>query len=610
MRIASCNLHGPTTCAGITGLIEHVALKQYISCAESHVDNKHTNTWLEAGGFALGPISLEAAIALPNPQLHAIQDAFLRLHDMQLKRLWFLWPPEETQAAQNPAVNGKCGCLGGCQFFGMNKNGLTFFKPRKQRESSQVAIPQVCTMGHDPGFGQSLLHEGKLAFDVSQSEVGVRPSPKDSPTQFSFTRGYMSDLASPEGVEVATVRMATASSASSMVEKISGEVTFPQTPLKGMEDVALLQEHGSISTATSRPYSSHSDTQACLASSPLSANKGLKDPQSSREDQRGQSNIGSISLYVHQILDSSNILPSPVGLQSDHRGSISSGRSLEGVHTRFSSKSSLASPVSLRHALDMGSSRVNSSVSLESERYYSAEEDTTFSSEIEGPTSLCTNSTSSQEFSHPVMLTVFDNGMRDDQDGIQKIRDKALSKEVFLTLQENRTLQDRDRTLQNRDQFLDGTEESIEKAQDSFFKTPVAEGKDEDDDFATSSTTSSTLSYASAPSELDPDLDEVPEDFTLVHLHKHMNQPITQSPLLLNCYVRHLSHFLCQDWTCAGPAHSLCPSRKSLRSVHSEYSLSSASHSVYSNTSSWMPHFQKASCDFSSHTLFCVFSIR
>lgn len=36
--------------------------------------------------------------------------------------------------AGDPTVNklvGKCGCIGGCAFFGNNRNGPKFFKPSK-----------------------------------------------------------------------------------------------------------------------------------------------------------------------------------------------------------------------------------------------------------------------------------------------------------------------------------------------------------------------------------------------------------------------------------------------------------------------------------------------
>lgn len=72
------------------------------------------------------------------------QDRFLRLHDAKTKRLWFLWHEEDMPTAPPAAVVGKCGCLGGCAFFGKNKNGLTFFKIKRHREgTSTVAVPQV-----------------------------------------------------------------------------------------------------------------------------------------------------------------------------------------------------------------------------------------------------------------------------------------------------------------------------------------------------------------------------------------------------------------------------------------------------------------------------------
>ena len=63
--------------------------------------------------------------------------------------------------------------------------------------------------GADPGFGQSLLHAGKLVFETSQLALRMAPSPSkgmvttmaghlDVLDGFAFTRGYMSELASPD----------------------------------------------------------------------------------------------------------------------------------------------------------------------------------------------------------------------------------------------------------------------------------------------------------------------------------------------------------------------------------------------------------------------------
>ncbi len=49
--------------------------------------------WLEAGGISLGPLNVDAAMAIPDPKYHAEQDRFLKHHDRRTHRLWFLWPP-------------------------------------------------------------------------------------------------------------------------------------------------------------------------------------------------------------------------------------------------------------------------------------------------------------------------------------------------------------------------------------------------------------------------------------------------------------------------------------------------------------------------------------
>ena len=84
-----------------------------------------SDIWLEVGSVALGPVILEAAISLPTPEhnLHLIQNKYLKLHDEATKRLWFLWPRESGVKAT------RCGCIGGCAFFGNNRNGPRFFKP-------------------------------------------------------------------------------------------------------------------------------------------------------------------------------------------------------------------------------------------------------------------------------------------------------------------------------------------------------------------------------------------------------------------------------------------------------------------------------------------------
>ena len=83
-------------------------------------------------------------------------------HDRKTHRLWFLWPPALTKVP--PEVAGKCGCVGGCSFFGANCNGRNFFKPSRVDvdERCNVAIPTVKDRREKPAYGQSILYDNVL----------------------------------------------------------------------------------------------------------------------------------------------------------------------------------------------------------------------------------------------------------------------------------------------------------------------------------------------------------------------------------------------------------------------------------------------------------------
>lgn len=114
-----------------------------------------------------------------------VQNKYLKLHDEATKRLWFLWPQESG------VKSTKCGCIGGCAFFGNNRNGPKFFKPSHHdfQDGINVAayryMMQKCMYenvrklvdyfscfrinesGKEKGFGQSILHDGQLVFHTS-----------------------------------------------------------------------------------------------------------------------------------------------------------------------------------------------------------------------------------------------------------------------------------------------------------------------------------------------------------------------------------------------------------------------------------------------------------
>lgn len=75
-----------------------------------------------------------------------------------LLRLWFLWP--EEAGIRNKRSRNRCGCLGGCRFFGGTNMGLDFFKLEELTPSSSSAFSSSSTES-DMSYGQSLLQPGE-----------------------------------------------------------------------------------------------------------------------------------------------------------------------------------------------------------------------------------------------------------------------------------------------------------------------------------------------------------------------------------------------------------------------------------------------------------------
>lgn len=82
---------------------------------------------------------------------------YLSSHPLVL-RLWFLWP--EEAGIRNKRSRNRCGCLGGCRFFGGTNMGLDFFKLEELTPSSSSAFSSSSTES-DMSYGQSLLQPGE-----------------------------------------------------------------------------------------------------------------------------------------------------------------------------------------------------------------------------------------------------------------------------------------------------------------------------------------------------------------------------------------------------------------------------------------------------------------
>jgi len=166
----------------VTALIPHINIKQFVlSIPVTQAYDSDASAWLEAGGVSLGPLNIDAAMTLPCTAYLTAQQHFLRLHDRRTKRLTFLWATTTPNVAPDPSVPTsvegvdtgvamahRCGCIGGCRFFGENRNGASFFTPsdRDFIDSMNTAVQLVCTDGRNYGYGQSVMQPQQLVLNL------------------------------------------------------------------------------------------------------------------------------------------------------------------------------------------------------------------------------------------------------------------------------------------------------------------------------------------------------------------------------------------------------------------------------------------------------------
>lgn len=563
VRLSMCNLHGTNTRAGITGLVEQIGLRQFICTAPSaSAQCTEYDIWLESGMFSMGPLNVEAAMALPCPELHAVQDAFLKSHDRNTKRLWFLW--NQSFNVGNPAVAGKCGCHGGCMFFGKNRNGIGFFHPKLYiPDVRHAAVFQIFPDGADPGFGQSLLHKEKLVFDVSN--IAAQASPTRS-KGFSFTRGYMSAFTSPESPMTN----------STLIEDILRHSTMSQPSNTSITSTIISSSsiHNERLVQPSRPTSilESSASSNTVKSCDLYPNKEIPDPYDSdrtvttpsdavpnspqgspakqspaRQGLRGHHSITSTS-------SSSDYQPSSPNMifRRGSRVSLASQPSPGSFHTT-SSRSSLHSPrskASSRVGSHTSVQRLTSATSIESENYFSAEDDMRSSS---------------------------------DADSYKALKEAALhhvDHRFSSILPEDRTLRP-------------GMEDTVLDMEDTVINKDIT------------SSASSLLSYQSAATSVDDVSlagEHLLEDLSVVDLHHQINQPIIKSPILMSCYSSHLTQAQCSDWTAPPPLPQFIPG-STLRHDQSFHSQASAARLGSGNAPTWAPHFVMVKQGFSTRRM-------
>ncbi|XP_075472009.1 bridge-like lipid transfer protein family member 1 isoform X4 [Ascaphus truei] len=175
IRLANCNLHNQSVGEGISAAVQDLQLRQYIEQLDSGRLGLQPAVlrrayWLETGSVILGLITADIALAADHSSKHEVQRLFLETHDSRTKRLWFLWPDETVK---NKRSKNKCGCLGGCRFFGGTSTGLDFFKLEDLTPSSSSVISNT-SVESEMFYGQSLLQPSEwiITKDVAKVSEG------------------------------------------------------------------------------------------------------------------------------------------------------------------------------------------------------------------------------------------------------------------------------------------------------------------------------------------------------------------------------------------------------------------------------------------------------
>ncbi|KAL3318228.1 hypothetical protein Ciccas_003119 [Cichlidogyrus casuarinus] len=208
IRLATCNLHGQTSKNGLSLVLPRISVVQYLRSVEVEKvksaeddfmktlipslnaqespeselkpDIKKFGAWFEAGSIVLGPLHLNGGLAPHTASTYLHQSQFLRQHDQDTRRLWFIWSSINTSA---PPL--ACGCYGGCEFFGQNLMGKVLHEEIRTGIYKPRAIfpprHEYCSNTDPPGstllfnnikfsdrslqFGESLILDGQLVFE-------------------------------------------------------------------------------------------------------------------------------------------------------------------------------------------------------------------------------------------------------------------------------------------------------------------------------------------------------------------------------------------------------------------------------------------------------------
>ncbi|XP_076830292.1 bridge-like lipid transfer protein family member 1 isoform X4 [Brachyhypopomus gauderio] len=365
LRLANCNLHTAAVGEGISAALQDVVVAQFIEQQEVARQGMplpllRRSNWLEAGSVTFSLITADVALAADHPAKHVVQRQFLELHDMQTKRLWFLWPEEKYKRSRN-----RCGCLGGCRFFGGSNAGLDFFRLEEITPSSSSAFSSGSGES-DMSYGQSLLQPGEWIVTKEQPKlpdtkaVGVRRDTcSPAPAADVERRGQHLSLQVPQRSH---------SSASSSEENSSSSAALPLLASE-RESPSPCAELMSVTTDGPGP-------ECPSMRSPLRS--PLKRQSSVHSARLGSTKSLSAAVFAEKA-------PPPAGVQFSSEVSRSDENVLDSPRQRRSYSSFPFTPSADSSTFHQYRS-VDSSMSVaDSEAYFSANEDFEPISSDEGP---------------------------------------------------------------------------------------------------------------------------------------------------------------------------------------------------------------------------------
>ncbi|XP_006618311.1 transmembrane protein KIAA1109 isoform X10 [Apis dorsata] len=567
IRVSTCNLHGQHVKSGVTGVLPRILIRQFVSAADHFANTSNTNTagsgrshnnassrmsgdgsdiWLEVGSITLGPVILEAAISLPTPEhnLHLVQNKYLKLHDETTKRLWFLWPRESGVKAT------KCGCIGGCAFFGNNRNGPRFFKPSYYdfQDGINIAAYRINESGKEKGFGQSILHNGQLVFHTSPynlQDVSLQDYPVTGVKITATQDG------SQTSKKVERPRSVTDHNKESCIEETSSTklITASASPFACSGERKLLDRRFSYTSMRGNsikdvPYSRLVDASPVVqlpqkldsdsklhterSKSILSVPEIETAPKSSVSDSKlavDYFNASDVEPFESNSPQSLPVVSTEINFSETMQTSI---KNVDGVNISDSHHSLYVKSESEEKLKQEVQRTISMSSENHSEAFYSADEDTSHG--------LSGSRTSSLRQS-----IVGSGSVLNRNDSIKKKFSSDLSI-VESSTNVNISIFEKAHTLERAKPQTMSTKRSPRINRNTSFQNDTDSNggngglRDSSDSHSVSST-----SFISAVSSQ--------EDVTLVNLHMQVNKPIVDSPLLMSSYVSHLSQIRCSNWS-------------------------------------------------------------